>query len=162
MCYKQEMRTNKRKAWHHLLDVRLHVLMAEISRLWSAVAVEYSKVEDGAVHLADLKAVLVLLALADVGGTAHFGQAHHGDGLPIANAGGQQNGLVDAIVPNAEGIPGGGAAAAVWVEAGAAEHSGGRVEAAVALMQEPQTQPAGPSQAQPSRHAHGAASARAR
>lgn len=103
-----------------LLDELLHVFLAVVSRLGPAVPVEHSKVEDVVGHLGDLEAVLVLLALADERGAAHLGQADFGDGLAIADAGGQQDGLVDAIVPDAERVPGGGAAAAVRIKASVA------------------------------------------
>lgn len=98
----------------------LHVFMAKISSLRTTVAIEHSEVQDFVCHLGHLITVLILFALANLRGVAHLGQADFGDGFAITNAGWQQNGLVDAIVPNAERVPGGGATTAVRVKAGIA------------------------------------------
>ena len=111
-----------------LLDVLLHVFVTEVGRLRPAVAIKHGKVNYVVGHLGKLEAVLVLLALADEGGRAHLGQADFGDDLAVADAGGQQDGLVDAVVPDAEGVPGGGGAAAVRVEAGVAGAPAGGVQ----------------------------------
>lgn len=96
----------------------LHVFMAKISCLRTTVTIEHSKVQDVVSHLGHLIPVLVLFAQADLRGVAHLGQADFGDGFAVTNAGWQQDGLVDTIVPNAERVPGGGASAAVRVKAG--------------------------------------------
>lgn len=98
----------------------LHVLMAKVGSLSTAVAIEHSEVKDVVGHLRHLMSVLVLFALADLRGVAHLGQADFGDGFAVADAGWQHNGLVNAIVPNAERVPGGGASTAVRVKAGIA------------------------------------------
>lgn len=84
------------------------------------MAIENGKVQDVVGHLRDLKAVFILLALANEGSTAYFGQADLWNRLAVANAGRQQDGLVDAIVPDTKRIPSGGAAAAVRIKACAA------------------------------------------
>lgn len=84
------------------------------------MAVEHGKVQDVVGHLRDLKAVFVLLALTDEGRAAYSRQADLWNGLAVANAGRQQDGLVDAIVPDAKRVPSGGAAAAVRIKARAA------------------------------------------
>lgn len=101
----------------HLLYMLLHVLMAKVCSLSTTMAIEHSEVKDVVGHFRHLITVLVLFALADLRGEAHLGQADFGDGFAIADAGWQQNGLVDAIVPNAERVPGGGASAAIRVKA---------------------------------------------
>lgn len=80
------------------------------------MAIKHSKVEDVVRHLGDLEAVFILLPSTNEGGTADLGQADLGNGLAIANAGRQQDGLVDPIVPDAERIPRGGTAAAVGIK----------------------------------------------
>lgn len=103
-----------------LLDESFHVFLTEVSSFWPAMTIKHSKVEDAIGHLGDLEAVFILLAPTDEGGAAYLGQADFRNGLPIANAGRQQDGLVNSIVPNAERIPSGGAAAAVGIEPGIA------------------------------------------
>lgn len=80
----------------------LHVLMAKVSSLSTAVAIEHSEVKDVIGHLQHLITVFVLFALADLRDVAHIGQTDFGDGFAVADAGRQQNRLIDAIVPNAE------------------------------------------------------------
>lgn len=85
------------------------------------MAIEHSEVNYVTGQLRHLIAVLVFFALADLWGVAHLGQADFGDGFAVADAGRQENRLVDTIVPNAERVPGCGASAAVRVEAWIAE-----------------------------------------
>lgn len=103
-----------------LLDESFHVFFTEVSSFWPAVTIKYSKVEYAIRHLGDLKAVFILFPSANEGGTAYLGQTDFRNGLPIANAGRQQDGLIDSIVPDAERIPCGGAAAAVRIKSGVA------------------------------------------
>lgn len=103
-----------------LLDESFHVFFTEVSSFWPTVAIKHSKVEDAIGHLGDLEAVFILLPPTNEGGTAYLGQADFRNGLPVANAGRQQDGLIDSIVPDAERIPCGGAAAAVGIKSGVA------------------------------------------
>lgn len=109
-----------------LLDESFHVFLTEVSSFWPTVTVKYSKVEDTIGHLGDLKAVFVLLPSTDKRGAAYLGQADFRNGLPIANAGRQQDGLIDSIVPDAKRIPSGGAATAVGIKSGIAVATFGR------------------------------------
>lgn len=92
------------------------------------MAVEHGKVEDIVCHLGDLEAVLVLPPVADERGAAHLGQADLGDGLAVLDGGRQVDGLVNAVVPDAERVPGGGLATAVRVEARVAGPQQAQVE----------------------------------
>lgn len=112
-----EVRSNQTTS---LLDKILQVSMTEIRRFRSAVPVKHGKVDDVVGHLGEMEAVLVLLALPNERGAAHIGKADLGNGLAVADAGRQQDGLVDAIVPDAKRVPGGGFPAAVGVETCAA------------------------------------------
>lgn len=103
-----------------LLDESFHVFLTEVSSFWPAVTIKYSKVEDAIGHLGDLKAVFILLSSTNEGGAAYLGQADFRNGLSIANAGRQQDGLINSIVPDAERIPSGGAATAVGIKTGIA------------------------------------------
>lgn len=103
-----------------LLDESFHVFFTEVSSFGPAVTIKYSKVEDAIRHLGDLKAVFILLPPTNEGGAAYLGQADFRDGLSIANAGRQQDGLIDSIVPDAKRIPCGRTAAAVCIKSGVA------------------------------------------
>lgn len=92
-------------------------LWQKVSSLSTAVAIEHREIKDVIGHLRHLITVLVLFALADLRNVAHFEQADFGDEFAVADAGWQQNRLVDAIVPNAKRVPGGGASTAVRVKA---------------------------------------------
>lgn len=85
----------------------------------------HCEVQDILRQLSVIEPVLVFLSLPDVAGAAHVAQAHFWDGLPVLDAGWEENGLIDAIVPDAEGVPCGRAAAPVGVEAGGAALAGG-------------------------------------
>lgn len=80
----------------------LHVLMAKVSSLSAAVAIKHSEVKDVISHLRYLITVFVLFALANLRDAAHVGQTDFGDGFAVADTGRQQDGLVDATVPDAE------------------------------------------------------------
>lgn len=103
-----------------LLDEFFHVFFTEVGCFWPTMTIENSKVQDVVGHLWDLKAVFILLALTNERSTAYFWQADLWNGLAVANAGRQQDGLVNAIVPDAKRIPSGGTAAAVCIKACAA------------------------------------------
>lgn len=103
-----------------LLDESFHVLFTEVSSLRPAVTVKHSKVEDAIRHFRDLKTVFILLPSTNERGAADLGQANFRNGLPIANAGWQQNGFINSIVPDAKSIPSGGAPAAVRIKSGIA------------------------------------------
>lgn len=140
----------------HQPDVHLHVLVAEICRLRPAVAVEDGEVQDAVGQLGGLPAVLVLLAQAYQGGGAHIGQAHLGNRLPVSDAGRKQDGLIDAVVPDAKGIPGGRPAASVRVKPRVAgQYRSRSMEGAPCFLQgrnsavglQPHSGPHGPNQA---------------
>lgn len=85
----------------------LHMSVAEICSRRSPVPIVHCKVQDVLCQLGEAQAILVLLAFADVGSTAHLLQADFGDGLAVLNAGRQQNRLVNAVIPDPKIVPGG-------------------------------------------------------
>lgn len=100
-----------------LLDEPFHVFFTEVSCFWPTMAIKHSKVHDIVSHLWHLKAVFILFSLTNEGSTAYIWQADLWNGLAIADAGRQQDGLVNAIVPDAEWIPSSRMATAVWIKA---------------------------------------------
>lgn len=80
------------------------------------MSIKHGKIQDSVSHLGDLEAVLILLALPNERGTAYLRQANFGNELAIANAGREQDGLINTIVPNAKGVPSCGAATAVRIK----------------------------------------------
>lgn len=85
----------------------------------------HCEVQDILCQLSVIEPVLVFLSLPDVAGAAHVAQAHLWDGLPVFYAGWEENGFIDAIVPDAEGVPCGGPPFPVGAEAGGAALAGG-------------------------------------
>lgn len=115
--------------------------------------VVHGEVQDILRQLRVIEPVLVLLPLPDVAGAAHPAQAHLGDGLPVLDAGREQNGLIDAVVPDAEGVPCGGPPAAVGAEAGGAALAGGDGaggRGALLVLQEAGRQRGSPPRLEPS------------
>lgn len=103
-------------------------------------------------QLSVIEAVLVLLPLPDVAGAAHVVEAHLWDGLAVLDAGREEDGLVDAVVPDAEGVPCGGPAAPLGVEAGGAalaagDGAGGR--GALLVLQQARRERGSPSHLEP-------------
>lgn len=107
------------------LDKSLHVLMAEVRYRHPTVPIVNGKIQDLIGQLGVIKAVFVFLPLPNVAGAAHLGQADLGDGLPIFYAWREEDGLIDAVVPDPKGVPRGRAAAAVQVEARCSAYAGG-------------------------------------
>lgn len=85
----------------------------------------HREVQDILRQLSVIEPVLIFLSLPDVAGAAHVAQAHFWDRLPILYAGWEENGFIDAIVPDAKGVPCGQPPAPVGVEAGGAALAGG-------------------------------------
>ncbi|KAG8134390.1 hypothetical protein E2320_007506 [Naja naja] len=91
-------------------------MINEISCRHPAMPIENGKIQDLLRQLAVIETVLVLLPFPNVGGVAHVRQADLGNQLPIFDAGREQDGLVQAVVPNPKGIPSGGAAAPIQIK----------------------------------------------
>lgn len=109
----------------HLLNIFFHVLITEVCSCCPAVPIVHCEVQDILCQLSVVESVLIFLSLPYVAGAAHVAQAHLWDGLPVLYAGWEENGLIDAIVPDAEGVPCGRPPATVGVEAGGAALAGG-------------------------------------
>lgn len=113
----------------------------------------HCEVQDILCQLSVSEPVLVFLSLPDVAGAAHVAQAHLWDGLPVLYAGWEENGFIDAIVPDAEGVPCGRPPAAVGVEAGGAALAGGDGaggRGALLVLQEAGRERGSPSHLEPS------------
>lgn len=107
---------DKRIHTQHSLNIFPHVLVAEVSCCHPTVPVKNGKIQDILGQLGAIKTVLVFLPFPNMGGTAHVRQTDLRNQLPILDAGREQDGFLQAVVPNPKGIPGGRATAPVQIE----------------------------------------------